>query len=103
MTLRSEPDLRRAPRHKVLKAGKIVSLTLLSSIDVTIVDMSTGGARVRLPATTDLPEKFWLLVVAEKMLYPAEARWRRANMIGIEFTGEAVGLAAPPVRAIAGS
>ncbi len=95
-------DLRRHPRHKVRKGGKLVSLTLLSSIDVTIIDMSVGGARIRLPATSNFPETFWLLVVSEKLLYPADVRWRRGELIGIEFTGEPVGLTTPPVRAIAG-
>ena len=82
------PNLRKHPRHKVLKDGKIVSLTRQSAVNVTILDMSVSGARIRMPASTDFPEHFGLFVMSEKLLYPATARWRRGEMIGIEFVGE---------------
>lgn len=81
-------DLRKHPRHKVLKDGKIVSMTLQSAVDVTIHDMSASGARVHMPASAYFPEQFGLLVVAEKLLYPAVVRWRKGEMFGLEFEGE---------------
>jgi PilZ domain-containing protein len=81
-------DLRKHSRHKVLKGGKLVSLKLHSAVDVTIIDMSISGARIRTPATVDFPEKFNLYIVSERLLLPAVVRWRSGDIMGIEFVGE---------------
>ena len=57
-------------------------------IDVKIRDMSESGALVNLPANVVMPDKFNLLVVSERLLYPAIVRWRKGEAMGIEFTGE---------------
>lgn len=82
------PNLRLHPRHKVLKAGKIVFSNLGASIDVTIRDMSDGGARVRVPPNIALPKLFNLLVVSDGLLFPAELRWHRGEFVGMSFVGE---------------
>jgi hypothetical protein len=79
---------RRNPRHRVLKVGKIVFGNWAGGVDVTIRDMSAGGARVQIPATADLPETLGLLVVNEGLLYPAVVRWRSSGMMGLEFAGQ---------------
>lgn len=81
-------DLRGHPRYRVLKDGKLVSMTLQCAVNVSILDLSVGGARIRMPACAEFPEKFYLLVVSEKLLYPAITRWRRGEHFGIEFIGE---------------
>lgn len=82
------PNLRLHPRHRVLKAGKIVFSNLGASIDVTIKDMSTGGARVRVPPNIAIPKMFNLLVVSDGVLFPAELRWHRGESVGMKFVGE---------------
>jgi hypothetical protein len=83
-----ENEQRKQRRQRVLKEGKIVSSDMNSLIDVKIRDMSTSGALVNLPANVVMPDKFNFLVVSEKLLYPAELRWRRGEAMGIEFIGE---------------
>ena len=75
-------------RHRVLKSGEIVSHNLTTAVGVTIHDLSADGALVRVSAISDFPESFNLLVVAEGLLYPATARWRKGEWIGIQFVGE---------------
>ena len=79
---------RKHPRHKVLKEGKIVSSDMNRVIDVKIRNLSVGGAGLQLPANTDLPEAFCLLIVSEDMLYPAVVKWRNGEMTGVTFVGE---------------
>jgi hypothetical protein len=56
--------------------------------DVKICDISKGGAQLQMQSNIFLPETFSLLIVSEKLLYPAVARWRKSNRTGIEFVGE---------------
>jgi hypothetical protein len=84
---RSDINQRKYPRHKVLKEGKIVSSTMNGAINVTVRDLSVGGARIALPSYVGLPQEFSLLVTSENLLYPAVARWRNGEAIGVEFVG----------------
>ena len=93
-------DHRKHPRQRVLKEGKLVSYDMTSSINVTVRDLSEKGARVETSAPIHLPDRFSLVIVSEKMIYPAVARWQRGNFIGIEFIGgpRPAGLRASKVR-----
>ena len=94
--LKVNPDIgqREHPRHKVLMEGKIISTNRIvpaninSVIDVTIRDLSDGGARIQIPVDAELPEAFCLLVVSEDQLYPAVVKWRVGEMTGIAFISE---------------
>jgi PilZ domain-containing protein len=88
MHMSYENEHRKHRRQRVLKEGKIVSSDMNSLIDVKIRDMSTSGALVNLPANVVMPDKFNLLIVSERLLYPAELRWRKGEAMGLEFTGE---------------
>ena len=81
-------DQREYPRHRVFKEAKIVSSAFTGAINVTIRDLSVGGARIDVPPFIEIPEKFDLLVVSENLLYPAVARWSGGISLGIEFAGE---------------
>src|SRR5262245_44846872 len=78
---------RKESRRKVLKDGKIVSHKLHGAIDARIRNLSESGALLEIPLTTHAPDSFELVVVASGMLYPAVARWRKGNRLGVEFTG----------------
>ncbi len=81
-------DQRKYPRHRVFKEAKVVSSAFTGAINVTIRDLSVGGARIDIPPFIDIPEEFDLLVVSENLLYPAVARWSGGVSLGIEFAGE---------------
>jgi hypothetical protein len=76
---------RRYPRHKVLKEGRIVSSSMNGAINVTIRDLSVGGARSMLSYRD--AEEFNLLVTSENLLYPSVAKWRTRDVAGLAFVG----------------
>lgn len=85
---RSAINHRKYQRHTVLKEGKIVSSTMNGVINVTIRDLSVGGAQIQLPSYIEMPQEFSLLVTSENLLYPAVAKWRTGQATGIAFVGE---------------
>jgi hypothetical protein len=85
---RSAINHRKYPRHTVLKEGKIVSSTMNGAINVTIRDLSVGGARIQLRSYIGVPQEFSLLVTSENLLYPAVAKWRTGGATGLAFVGE---------------
>jgi hypothetical protein len=85
---RSAMNHRKYPRYTVLKEGKIVSSTMNGAINVTIRDLSVGGAQIQLPSYIGMPQEFSLLVTSENMLYPAVAKWRTGGATGLAFVGE---------------
>lgn len=84
----SNANRRRHRRLRVLKEGKITNTEMRCLANVVIRDLSESGARVQLPAGQALPDDFGLYIVAEKLLYPAVARWREDKALGIQFVGE---------------
>jgi hypothetical protein len=81
-------DQRKYPRHRVFKEAKIVSSAFTGAINVTIRELSVGGARIDTPPFVEIPMDFDLLVVSENLLYPAVAKWCAGISAGIEFAGE---------------
>ena len=51
---------RSSPRQRVLKSGKMVFAGGSFSIDCTIRNISETGARLQVPTTVGIPEKFAL-------------------------------------------
>jgi hypothetical protein len=84
----SHTDHRKYPRYRVLKEGKIISSNTHGIVDVTIRDLSVGGARIQLPHSMDIPGEFSLWVTSEKMLYPVAAKWHKGELMGLAFVNE---------------
>ena len=84
-----DEDKRIAPRHKVLKDGKIVSMNFCSVVDCCIRDLSGTGARLRCKDQAAVPNEFRLLMPADQTIRDARVVWRRGDLIGVHFTGEA--------------
>lgn len=82
-------DKRVAPRSRILKGGKIVALNFGSVVDCSVRDMSATGARIRCNNQNDVPDEFLLLIQSDNWIRPAKAVWRRNDLVGVEFTGEA--------------
>jgi len=81
-------DLRECARRRVLKEGRVVFNGGCSVINCVISDRSESGARLRVPASTELPNNFGLLFLTEEILFPAEIAWRHQDEIGIRFVGQ---------------
>ena len=85
---RSAINHRKYPRHSVWKEGQIVSSNMNGAMNVTIRDLSVGGAQIQLPSYIGMPQEFSLLVTSENLLFPAIAKWRTGGATGIAFVGE---------------
>jgi DNA-binding response OmpR family regulator len=77
-----EPDRRHHRRFKSLKSGRIAHG---AGIDCMILNMSHGGAAIRLPdENCDCPPKFALKVRAGTV-YHCEVNWRYGDKLGVKF------------------
>jgi PilZ domain len=88
--MNGETNVRKNSRHRVLKQGKIIFGDMTVVIDVTIRDMSAGGLRVQLPMCVRLPRDFSILIVSESLIYSVAMRWRKGDLMGVEFVGEPI-------------
>jgi len=80
-------ERRAAPRTRSLLSGKLVIAGGALSPDCAIRDLSLTGARIRLPATVDLPRDVGLLVIKNGVLFDATVVWRKEDLAGLAFTG----------------
>ena len=76
------------PRYEVFKDAKVISSNQRELVDVTLLDLSAGGARIQLRGSMDLSREFNLYIPPEKLLHGAAVRWMKGNMVGLQFKGE---------------
>ena len=76
-----------APRHRVLKGAKIV-MDDWTNYDCKIRDLSETGAKLLCENGHVIPDNFRLMNTSENTIRPATVVWRKAQSIGVAFTGE---------------
>ncbi|WP_159010298.1 PilZ domain-containing protein [Bradyrhizobium sp. S69] len=76
-------ETRRAPRHRVLKAGKIDFGG--GAIDCTVRNLSNTGAAIEVSNQIGIPEKFTLVVPGDGLHLPCHIMWRKGYRIGVTF------------------
>jgi hypothetical protein len=76
-------ETRRAPRHRVLKAGTIEFGG--GGIDCTVRDLSTTGAALRVTSAIGIPDNFTLVVLVDKLRLFCHVVWRKEFQIGVAF------------------
>jgi hypothetical protein len=74
-----------SPRQRVLKSGKIVFAGGSFSIDCTIRNLSDTGARLQVPTTVAIPDKFTLVDVQTGNRRDAKVVWRKNDLMGVHF------------------
>ncbi len=78
-------DKRRSQRQRVLKSGKIIFANGSFSVDCTIRNLSETGARLQVPTTVAIPDRFTFVDNHGGTRRAAKIVWRKADMIGIHF------------------
>jgi PilZ domain-containing protein len=78
-------DKRGGPRQRVLKSGKIVFAGGSFSVDCTIRNMSASGARLQVPTSVAIPDRFTLVDVQARIQREATVAWRNGDVIGVRF------------------
>jgi hypothetical protein len=78
---------RKSPRRRVLKEGKVIFGKAQSVVDVTIDNMSEGGAHIRMLSSHGLPGEFYLAEASRGVIHRAEVAWRTATGMGLRLLG----------------
>jgi hypothetical protein len=81
-------DGRIAPRRRVLKGAKIISLNKDTVFDCTIRNMSETGALLILPAVTGVPSEFFLQIPPGNKLVRCKVARKGNGQLGIAFVSE---------------
>lgn len=55
------------------------------SVPCLVQDLSTGGARLKIPDTTPVPNRFAFLEATSGRAHAAQVVWRRHPQVGIKF------------------
>jgi hypothetical protein len=76
-------ERRIVPRHKVMKAGKIVVGKRASVIDCTVRNLSSTGAAIELSDAASVPPKFALCF--DNAIRHCTVVWRQADRLGVKF------------------
>ena len=85
-------DSRASLRQRVLKAGKILFNNQAAVINCRIQNISETGAKLVCADQQAVPEEFEFVTVSDNEIRSARVMWRKADLIGIDFTS-------PPRRA----
>jgi len=78
-------ERRRQPRHRTLKAGRIVFNHRFSVISCTVRNLSQGGACLQVPTSIGIPNRFDLTVDPDGLERNCEVAWRSEDRIGVSF------------------
>jgi hypothetical protein len=88
-TDRNFHDERRAgPRHKAFLRGRILFNNRQSSVDCTIRDYSSEGAKLACSDTVVVPDAIELEIPHRNEIVPAYVQWRRGGEVGVAFLRE---------------
>ena len=80
----TDSDKRSMQRRSTLKGGKIVFNAGRSTIDCTIRNLSSTGAKLQVNSVVGIPDTFDLVLEGHSK-QPCRIKWRRLKEIGVEF------------------
>jgi PilZ domain len=78
-------ERRAHPRHRTLKAGKIVFNHRFCVVDCTVRNLSADGACLQVPSTLGIPDDFDLLIEPEKATHTCRVAWKNETRMGVTF------------------
>lgn len=79
-----ETNKRIAPRHRVLKQGRL-AFDGGGAVDCMVRNLSETGARLEVVTPVGLPEIFTLQIPADKFARRCHAVWSHDKRIGVAF------------------
>lgn len=80
-----KPERRHLSRPNVLKQAIILAGS--SEIACSIRNQHTDGAELRVAADASVPDRFFLDVPDDGVVYQTVVRWRRNERLGVQFYG----------------
>ncbi len=88
---------RTEPRRRVARTATIADQAALTPVPCVILDVSNSGARLDVPATARIPQRFKLMIDSDGSERICDVVWRRDNSIGVKFA-DLDGYVPPAVR-----
>jgi hypothetical protein len=79
-------ERREHPRSHVLQRGQVVFRNGHSSMDCVLLDLSVGGAQIRVDNWLTLPQRLEVRIKGGPR-HLAEVRYRSMERIGVRFVG----------------
>jgi hypothetical protein len=79
-------EKRQGQRQRVLKSGRIMYGDGSIVIDCTIRNLSATGARLQVPTSVMIPDRFELTESASGTRRAATVMWRRGALMGVKFS-----------------
>jgi hypothetical protein len=86
---------RRAPRERAFLAANISYNNGSLTLSCTVMQISATGAKINVPAQTNLPEVFQISIPQKSVERRARLIWRRGDTAAIAFAPVAVPVEAP--------
>lgn len=83
----ADNDNRNAQRRKTLKGARIVFNGGRSTIDATVRNVSSKGAKLQVTSVVGIPDTFDLLLDGQAR-QPCRVVWRTLKELGVEFRTE---------------
>ncbi len=78
-------EQRKYPRHRTLKAGRIVFNQRFSVITCTIRNLSEAGACLQVGTSVGVPDAFDLTIEPDGSSRACHVTWRSEQRIGVAF------------------
>jgi hypothetical protein len=79
------PERRKQARSRVYLGCRITTDRRLTGLDCVVRNTSDTGARLAVPATAALPDRFELYIPRRQTACVVRARWRRSGEVGVEI------------------
>ena len=81
------PENRHAARRRTLKGGRIVFNGGRSTIDCTVRNLASRGAKLQVTSVVGIPDTFDLLLEGHAR-EPCRVVWRSLKELGVEFSAD---------------
>jgi hypothetical protein len=81
----NKAEARRAPRKAVSRTVVVVYGERRATVGGTLLNISSSGARIRIPARQELPDGFFLIDLTEKTAYLCVVMNHIAGVYGVKF------------------
>ena len=78
-------ERRRRPRHRTLKAGRIVFNHRFSVISCTVRNISETGACLQVASSVGIPDHFDLTIEPDGASRACDVAWRAEQRLGVAF------------------
>ncbi len=80
---------RRHPRVKTLKSAQIIYKHSTCTCDCLVVNMSAGGAALKIPENLEVPESF-VLQLQNGPMFHCHVCWRHGDKVGVMFIEQTI-------------